>query len=154
LFAYDVWANRRLLEAASKLSVADFTRDLGASFGSVRSTLLHIMWGEKRYLHFWQTGARLEDANVDDFPDADSFDLIWTTISTERETFADSLSEETLDSRFTVRGHEFALRNLIQHVANHSTYHRGQVAALLRQLGQTPPATDYALFLLETDAAA
>jgi uncharacterized damage-inducible protein DinB len=32
---------------------------------------------------------------------------------------------------------------------SHSTYHRGQVATLLRQLGQTPPTTDFLVFLGE-----
>jgi uncharacterized damage-inducible protein DinB len=149
LFAYDAWANRRLLRAASDLSARDFTRDLGASFGSVRGTFLHIMWGEKRYLHFWRTRARIDDAKVDDYPDVASLLSAWAAIETERCEFADSLSDEALDSRLTLRGHEYALRHLVQHVANHSTYHRGQVVLLLRQLGQVPPATDYALFLRE-----
>jgi uncharacterized damage-inducible protein DinB len=37
----------------------------------------------------------------------------------------------------------------VVHVVNHSTYHRGQVATMLRQLGKTPQSTDYLLFLDE-----
>jgi len=37
----------------------------------------------------------------------------------------------------------------MQHLANHSTYHRGQVALMMRQLSAAPVATDFALFLLE-----
>ena len=51
LFAYDEWANRRLVDAAAQLTSEEYTQDLGASFGSVRRTLIHIMWGEKRWLH-------------------------------------------------------------------------------------------------------
>ena len=42
LYEYDRWANDRVLQAASALSVEQFTRDLGGSFRSVRDTLLHI----------------------------------------------------------------------------------------------------------------
>jgi uncharacterized damage-inducible protein DinB len=108
------------------------------------------MWGEKRYLHFWRTGARLDDVKVDDFPDVASVRSSWATIETERREFADGLSDEVLDSHLKLRGHAFTLRELVQHIANHSTYHRGQVVLLLRQLGQAPPATDYSLYLLET----
>ncbi|MBZ5601021.1 MAG: DinB family protein, partial [Acidobacteriia bacterium] len=41
-----------------------------------------------------------------------------------------------------------SLAHLMQHLANHSTYHRGQVAMMLRQLGATAQGTDFAEFLL------
>ena len=46
LYAYDRWANTRVLSAASRLSPEQFTRDLGGSFRSVRDTLVHIIGGE------------------------------------------------------------------------------------------------------------
>jgi uncharacterized damage-inducible protein DinB len=39
------------------------------------------------------------------------------------------------------------MAEVLVHVANHGTYHRGQVATLLRQLGKVPIATDYLLFV-------
>ena len=53
-----------------------------------------------------------------------------------------------------IRGQDFTLAELIQHVTNHSTYHRGQIVLLLRLLARVPPATDYAYFLIETRAPA
>lgn len=41
------------------------------------------------------------------------------------------------------------LVHLMQHVMNHSTYHRGQLAWMLRQLGTEPRATDFHVFLVE-----
>jgi hypothetical protein len=46
LYEYDRWANNRVLQAVSTLSVGEFTRDLGGSFRSVRDTLFHIIGGE------------------------------------------------------------------------------------------------------------
>ena len=43
------------------------------------------------------------------------------------------------------------LGETLVHIVNHGTYHRGQVATLLRQLGKIPASTDYLLYL---DAAA
>jgi len=47
------------------------------------------------------------------------------------------------------RGTRLTLMHLMQHVVNHSTYHRGQVALMMRQLGAEPLATDFHVFLLE-----
>ena len=148
-FKYDQWANRRLLAAAGLVSPTDFTRELGASFGSLRGTLLHIMLGERRWLQRWVDGSTIPDAVPDDFPSAAAIGDAWTVLERERVAFASQLTDARLDASIDVRGQPFLLRELIQHIVNHSTYHRGQVALLLRQLGRTPPATDYRLFLAE-----
>jgi uncharacterized damage-inducible protein DinB len=44
------------------------------------------------------------------------------------------------------------MADLIRHVVNHSTYHRGQLATQLRQLGQIPPATDFIVYRREQSA--
>lgn len=150
LFAYNLWGNRRLLDAASRLTPAEFTRDLGASFGSVRGTLVHILWGERRWLRFWVDGSLIAEPGPDELPDAAALEESASSLERDRRAFAAELSDSRLEGRLSVRGQDFALGELIQHALNHSTYHRGQVALLLRQLGHTPPATDYRLFLSET----
>ncbi len=150
LLSYNRWANERLLDAASRLPAADFTRDLGASFGSVRGTLLHILWGERRWLQFWQEGSFMPEPSVETFPDAAALAAAWSSLDRDRETFAASLTDERLSTFIAVRDQTYTLAELFQHILNHSTYHRGQVALLLRQLGHGPPATDYRHFLSET----
>jgi uncharacterized damage-inducible protein DinB len=44
---------------------------------------------------------------------------------------------------------QISLQHLMQHLANHSTYHRGQVSLMMRRLAAEPVATDFALFLME-----
>lgn len=70
--------------------------------------------------------------------------------SSRRSPAALARTFEPVAAPRSVRGYEYALGELIQHLLNHSTYHRGQVALLLRQLGQSPPATDFRLFLTES----
>jgi uncharacterized damage-inducible protein DinB len=150
LFAYDQWANRRLLAAVALVPPGDFTRELGASFGSLRGTLLHILWGERRWLQFWVDGSAVPDAVLDAFPDTAALGDSWSVLEQARAAFVSELTDARLDTALTVRGQQFQLRELIQHIVNHSTYHRGQVALLLRQLGHTPPGTDFRLFLAES----
>ena len=153
-FAYDRWANARLLDAADQLTSDEYVRDLGASFGSVRGTLIHIIRGEKLWLYRWLTGSRMPDAAPGDLPDCTSLKEAFTQWSNERRTFAEELTDERLEVTMNIRGEDFRLADLIRHVTNHSTYHRGQVVLLLRQLSRTPPSTDYALFLLESRSPA
>jgi uncharacterized damage-inducible protein DinB len=149
LLAYNRWANAELLDAASRLSVDDFSKDLGASFGSLRGTLAHILFGERRWLQFWIDGAFSPLANLDAYPDTAALAAAWDILDHDRAAFAASLTDERLTAPVAVDANSYALGDLIQHIFNHSTYHRGQVALLLRQLGHQPPATDYRLFLTE-----
>jgi uncharacterized damage-inducible protein DinB len=73
-------------------------------------------------------------------------------VEAERDQYLASLSDVDLGRVVEYRalsGQAYAdpLAGLIRHVVNHSTYHRGQVATQLRQLGKTPPTTDLIVYL-------
>lgn len=75
----------------------------------------------------------------------------------EQQAFINCLSDDLLEKRVSYENlqdqrWEYSLAQMMQHVVNHSSYHRGQVITLLRQLGQTPPATDFLVFLDENSA--
>jgi len=161
LFEYDRWANNRVLQTASTLSLEEFTRDLGGSFPSVRDTLVHIVGGEWGWLTIWKEPAvtstfvtdlwtRL-DAHFDPntFPDVAAVQLKWAEIEREQIEFVDRVTNESLRRMLPIRQKQISLAHLMQHLANHSTYHRGQVSLMMRQLAKEPLATDFALFLLE-----
>ncbi len=149
-FAYSDWANHRVLAAAAPVSHSDFDRDLGASFGSLRGTLIHIMWGEKRWLQFWVDGSTMDDPPPAAFPDVGSLVAAWRAVERQRNAFLSELTDDRLNAVLDVRGEKYRLADLFQHLLNHSTYHRGQVTLLLRQLGHTPAATDFRVFVGET----
>lgn len=150
LFAYNQWANRRLLEAVTRLSAAELERALEGSFGSVRGTLRHIFWGEHWWLRFLQDGSLIPDLQPGDLSDLPAIQAGWANLEKEQAAFVTALTDEALGGTRFVRDKRYTLGELLQHILNHSTYHRGQVALLLRQLGHAPPATDYRLFLTET----
>jgi uncharacterized damage-inducible protein DinB len=75
----------------------------------------------------------------------------WSVIEDHRASWFTSLREGALleTIRYTTldkRSHEDPLWQLVQHVANHSTYHRGQVVTLLRILGAKAPSSDMVLW--------
>lgn len=161
LFEYDRWANNRVLQAASALSVEQFTQDLGGSFRSVRDTLLHIIGGEWGWLIYWKeprhTAEFLTDLrdrrdtffHPDAFPNLEAVRQKWAEVEEEQTAFANLLTEEALAKMLPVRDTHLSLRHLMQHLANHSNYHRGQIAVMMRQLDAKPVATDFHVFLVE-----
>lgn len=161
LFEYDRWANHRVLQAASALGAEQFTRDLGGSFRSVRDTLVHILGGEWGWLTYWKEVAPgpafLKDLrdrkdtlfHPDKFPSINELKSKWAEVEKEQIEFVNGLTNESLERMLPVRTTQIRLANLMQHLANHSTYHRGQVALMIRQLGAKPVATDFHLFLVE-----
>ena len=167
LYQYDRWANHRVLQAASRLSVEEFTRDLGGSFRSVRDTLVHIIGGEWIWLRYWRepptnsavlTGLRARRDVLftpDSFPNVATVQLKWAEVENEQTEFVDGLTDELLEQMLPFLSTQVRLMHLMQHLANHSTYHRGQVALMMRQLSAEPVATDFHVFVAEcsSDAA-
>jgi len=167
LYQYDRWANNRVLQATSRLSAEEFTRDLGGSFRSVRDTLVHIIGGEWIWLRYWKeppTNSALLTSlrtrrdllfNPDSFPNVATVQLKWAEVENEQTKFVNGLTDELLERMLPFRATHVRLMHLVQHLANHSTYHRGQVALMMRQLGAEPVATDFHVFLEEcsSDAA-
>ena len=161
LYEYDRWANNRVFQAASSLTQEQFTRDLGGSFPAVRDAIVHIVGGEWGWLTYWKEASpspafladlwdRHDDLfNPDRFPDFASVQLRWAEVEKELVKFVNAVTEEDLRKMLPVRSTHLSLTHLMQHLANHSTYHRGQVALMMRQLGAKPLSTDFHLFLLE-----
>jgi uncharacterized damage-inducible protein DinB len=161
LYEYDRWANNRVLQAASALSDEQFTRDLGGSFRSVRDTLVHIVGGEWGWLTYWKEPSPSSTFATDlwtrhealfhpnAFPNLATVQSKWAEVEKEQAEFVNDVTNESLQRMLPVRGMQISLGHLLQHLANHSTYHRGQIALMTRQLGAKPLATDFHLFLVE-----
>ena len=160
LFEYDRWANKCALQAASTLSADQFTRDLGGGFKSVRDTLVHIVSGEWGWLTIWKERAltsvfvtelwdRIElTFDPKAYSDVASVRVKWGEVEREQIDFVSGVTDESLGRVLPIRTTHLSLAHLMQHMANHSTYHRGQVSTMMRQLGAKPVATDFARFLL------
>jgi uncharacterized damage-inducible protein DinB len=147
LFAYNRWANQRLLDAARAVAPKDFSLDRHSSFGSIQGTLLHIIAGEWRWLQNWLGKPYDVEFRPEDYPDVAALEARWKVIVSDQQKFVDGLTDERLQARSVVRGVERPLARTLHHVLHHSSYHRGQVSTLLRQAGQTPPSIDFLVFL-------
>jgi len=157
LYEYNSWANQRTLDSCNVLTGEQFTRDLGSSFRSVRDTLAHIYGAEWLWLERWH--GRIPNALPlsSNFPDLASLRSRWTELETNLHTFISSLTSSELERIIKYKNtqgvpFEGPLWPMLQHVVNHSSYHRGQIATLLRQLGAKPVSTDLIAFHRERPA--
>lgn len=158
-YAYNRWANRRLLGAAGQLQPQDVVRHLGGSFGSVQATLVHIMWGEWLWLRRWRGESPKLLFDPKECPRVADIESRWDDVARDQADFIASLTDARLATRISYENlegqrWEYTLADMMQHVTNHSSYHRGQVATSLRQLGQRPPATDFLVYLDEIETVA
>jgi uncharacterized damage-inducible protein DinB len=152
LYAYTDWANDRILAAIAELSEEQFTREIVSSFPSIRDTLSHIAFAEWLWLQRWMGESPVESPEWTKTPSFHVLSDQIHRIAADRRAYLTKLADDRIDSTVhyrSTRGDPFAmvLSELFIHCANHSTYHRGQLVTMLRQVGATPPNTDYTQFV-------
>ena len=147
LLEYTKWANHKVIHVAATLPVDDFKKDLGASHGGVRGTLCHMLFAEWLWLERWKGISPRQHIDEGEFADIVALSDRWKVVERHRDSWFRSLTESAVRQKIryqTMEGKPFEslLWPLVQHVVNHSTYHRGQVVSMLRQLGAKVVSTD------------
>jgi len=159
LLDYHYWARNRILDAAEKLTPEDFLRDRGNSFASIRDTLAHMYFAEWAWYSRWHGNSPSALPKADQFQNLPSLRDAWTTLERDLRAFIDPIPDSELDRVIEYRlfsGISAAspIWQMVQHVVNHATYHRGQVTTMIRQAGAAPPAsTDLITFYRERRAS-
>lgn len=160
LLDYHYWGRDRVLDAVSALTPEQYTQPLGNSFPSIRDTLAHVFWADTIWGARWQ--GRQPDMVFEPttWPDVAALRSAWSAHEQEMRALVERLGEVGIQQPIAYRslnGTPSAepFWQLVQHVVNHGTYHRGQVTTLLRQLGVRPPKSmDLITFYRERNAAA
>lgn len=156
-FEYNRWAHDRILDSASELGSEHYGVLVGGSFPTLRATLEHMLATEVVWLSRWEGHSLGEPPEYGGCKNAGALRSIWDSFWQRQFAFLHDVTEEDLAQLVAIRtrgGIEAVqpLRDTIMHVVNHSTYHRGQAASQIRQLGGKPPATDYFIYCLARDA--
>jgi uncharacterized damage-inducible protein DinB len=143
LLEFHYWARDRVLDAAEALTAEQYTRDLGGSFRSVRDTLVHLYSAEWNWHSRWQGFSPTSMLSPEGFPDVPALRAAWAVHEQKMRTFLDALGEEGITRVFEYkmldgRPGATVFWQMLQHVVNHGSYHRGQVTTMLRQLGAQP----------------
>lgn len=143
---YNLWANTTLVEWLRTQDADLLEQHVPSSFPSIKATLVHIWQTERYWLSILQ---RTEPENYSEFTGNTEEALNGLLEkSAELAEFVNGLSEEYVEETTLIVNHWFQsdFQNLeyIMHAGNHSTYHRGQVITIARNLGLSGmPMTDY-----------
>jgi uncharacterized damage-inducible protein DinB len=150
--AYDLWANEKLLQAVMQLPATRQEQPIVSSFASLHKTCLHIwdassIWWQRLHLH--------EQIIVPSLTFHPSMKETANGLLTQNKQWADwtkDITEGDLEKQLpykSMKGDPFLqpVKEILLHLFNHGTYHRGQLVTMLRQAGaEQIPQTDYILF--------
>ena len=159
LTRYNAWANRLIFEAVAALPQGEATRERPTLFKTIVNTLNHLYVVDL----IWQAHLEGRDHGVPALNTVlhPALDDLWAAQQAIDAWYvdwagalSDSSAEETV--RFTLIGGnrgEMRRGEVVFHVVNHTSYHRGFVADMLCQVPVRPPTTDLPAFLREPPSA-
>lgn len=162
LYEFNAWAQRRICDALAALPAEQYLRDLGSSHGGIHGTLCHIVWAEHLWLTRWQGRPPPAIPQGKDLRSLAEARARWEAVEGDgdgkveggRAPFLRDLTEAQLAATLRIQPttggvYVHTYLQTLQHVVDHSSYHRGQIVTLLRQLGARPPSTGLILFYRE-----
>ncbi len=145
---YNGWQNRNLYDAADTLDDAARRMDRGAFFGSIHDTLAHILWGDTLWMSRFDGWQPPTDEGGIVIADWQGLKQARIAADARFIDWGECVRQEDLQEDFewypawqeTALIHPYA--QLVVHVFNHQTHHRGQVHAMLTAAGAKPHETD------------
>jgi len=155
LTRYNAWANKLIFDAVAALPAGEATKERQSLFKNMVHTLNHnyvidLIW----QAHLEGRDHGFTARNTVGYPELDELWSAQQAIDDWYTTWSDKLSDAALDEKvsFTLIGGNQGVMTrgeILLHVVNHTTYHRGFVADLFYQVPARPPTTDLPVFLRE-----
>lgn len=150
---YNAWANAKLYDAAAALPDEAYRRDGGAFFGSVEGTLNHILVADRIWC--WRLDGRgTPPDRLDRILYHDLAELRAARDAEDRRIrdYIDGLEDAAFLGSLTysnMSGTSFSqpLNQVLAHVFNHQTHHRGQAHGLISRFGGTAPELDFIYYI-------
>ncbi|WP_163103048.1 DinB family protein [Peribacillus alkalitolerans] len=156
LYNYHVWANQRIIDHLKTMSSEKYQKKLKSVFSSVSEVLSHIYLVEYAWLYIlegqnmkeaMQSSLQLQEKIVKH--SIEDLEKEFHILSTRFISFL--TSQEDMEKRIMLDNpwaglRETSLSEMVLHVVNHGSYHRGNISAMLHQLGDSSVMTDYAFY--------
>lgn len=155
LFAYNAWGNDRILTVAEGLSAEVFITRTSFPYGSLRNTLVHILFAE------WAWRNRLSGNSpkagdllieAEDYPDTDSLRAAWKPEQAALDAYIASLDSDLLKETCSYQNlkgieHRQEVGDILLHLVLHGMQHRAEAAQMLTEFGLSPGDIDYIIWL-------
>ena len=156
LYDYHRWANHRLFDVAAALGEDLASRDVGKqfSFPTIKRMFGHLYGADWIWLTRWKgvSPTKLPGA---EFLTLAAIRAPWDDLEREQQAFVEALGPADLERVIEYKNTEgtksfrLTLWPLLQHVPNHATHHRSEIATMLTMLSGSPPDTGINTYLLQ-----
>ena len=152
LFDYHHWAADKLFDALGDVTAAELDKPWGGSFKTARALLRHIVGAEQLWLERFGGNSPKAMPEMPATWSGGDYLAEWRKVKAREQAFVKGLTQQMLDGSLSYtnmkgENHTFPLADILTHVVNHGTYHRGQLTHLLRDLGRPGVSTDYVAWL-------
>jgi len=156
MYDFHRWANQTMLNRLMELPPEVYTQEVQSVFPTVERVMTHIYTVDQNWLHIMsgmdmreamshvgEIEKQLENKTVEEIKGK------YAELAERFQAFLDS--QEDLEKRIVVDNpyagvREISLTEMVLQVVNHGTYHRGNVTAMLRQMGHASVMTEYAAY--------
>jgi uncharacterized damage-inducible protein DinB len=150
---YTAWASAHLVEAAGRLSSEELTRDFRTAGKSVLGTLVHVFAADRIWLARLEGRPRLPFVTDADYA-LPVLEKDWPALLERWKLWAAGLTDEAAAATVAyadMSGNPYQQPHwqIVLHMVNHGTHHRGQVSGFLRAMGYTPPKIDLVFYYRE-----
>src|SRR5215813_7500015 len=154
LYEYHSWANRRLFDVGIALGEDVPARDLGKqfSFPTIKAMFTHIYAADFLWFQCWKAVTPVRRLRDNDFPTLAAVRAPWDEFEKEQTAFIETLRPGDLGRTIEFvsvayprpdgRPYRLPLWTALQHVANHATHHRSEIATMITMVSGSPPGTD------------
>ncbi len=154
LFAYNEWANQKLLEAAAGLNEDEFGRQVSGSYESVRMSVVHIVLVQGLWLSVLNGKPEVppppqEFAGIP----FDELKRRFARSHDDLRAYAADLTEERMAAEISTfhprerKEYRWPAWQLVTHLTNHSAHHRAEAGIMLALLGHSPGDLDFLYFV-------
>jgi uncharacterized damage-inducible protein DinB len=154
-YDYMYWANARYIKVAEGLPGEELHRSQGHSWDSVHSVLVHMMSSETVWLSRWRGEAPTAHLDAGQLPTVEALRERWTAVERQMRDFVARQNDESLAAPLTYsnfRGETFRvpLWQMLMHVPNHETHHRGELAAMFALMNVAHPEEEVIQYFLNS----
>jgi len=144
LLEYNENLRHRYFETFTKLSWTEFTKNREASFHSMKNIFVHTLGAIDYWLDFLQEQNVHSKKDYDDYKTLEQVKAYMEHVEKRMHAYLSSLSNEGLQKTYTIKGDDNKTRRItaedaLIHVFEEEVHHRGELNALLWQIGTDPP---------------
>ena len=154
MFEYVRWGDGLLVAASRTVPDKGYYAEQNISIGSIHKLLVHCMAAQWLWLCRWRGESPTRIESHEDYPDRDALQQRWPLVHAAMLDFLGLQSQKALARELHYRNtkgepHVAPLADLMLHVSDHASYHRGQINTMIKHAGGKPATVSYQVYSMQ-----